>query len=98
MFPQHTQRQLTVCPRGEVPSSCGYWEGAVPAHLLLVTGRNLPLRGERGALSDPSMRGRDCLSQADQCQFIQRSVCLEVRVSLSRSAVGAEQPVPLKSA
>ena len=64
MLPQHTQRQLTVCPGGEVPSSCGYWEEAVPAHLLLVTGRNLPLRGERGALSDPSIRGKDCLSQS----------------------------------
>lgn len=52
----------TVCPGGEVPSPCGYWEGAVPAHLLLVTGRNLPLRGRR-AFSVPSMRGSDSLSQ-----------------------------------
>lgn len=59
----------------------------------------------RGALSDPSLRERDSPSPGgtvctlvDQCQSVSRSVCLEVRVSLSWSWVGAgRQSIPLES-
>lgn len=53
VFPQHTQRQPTVCPGGEALSPCGSWEGGVSAHLLPVTEKSASEGGGEHSVTLP---------------------------------------------